>query len=231
MADEEKNEETTEETPEAPAAEETAEAPVEEAAEAPAEEAPAEEAPAEEAPAEEAPAEEAPAEKAPAAAAPAATEEDEGPVHPKVARKRARAQHSGDAKPQRTVDDRTAERQAKRAKNAAERTRWRAKQREKRKAAGVEREGTPKAGHAGTGARREREGVVLSAKADKTITVRIDSARQHRTYGKIVRSSSKLYAHDEANEANAGDTVRVVESRPLSRSKRWRLVEVLERGR
>jgi small subunit ribosomal protein S17 len=61
--------------------------------------------------------------------------------------------------------------------------------------------------------------------------VRIDVARQHRTYGKIVRSSSKLSAHDERNEANAGDTVRVIESRPLSRSKRWRLVEILERAR
>jgi small subunit ribosomal protein S17 len=76
-----------------------------------------------------------------------------------------------------------------------------------------------------------RQGIVVSDKADKTITVRIDVARQHRTYGKIVRSSSKLSVHDERNEANAGDTVRVVESRPLSRSKRWRLVEILERAR
>ena len=66
---------------------------------------------------------------------------------------------------------------------------------------------------------------MVSDKADKTITVRIDLARQHRTYGKIVRTSSTLHAHDERNEANAGDTVRVVESRPLSRTKRWRLVE------
>jgi small subunit ribosomal protein S17 len=194
MADEEKNEETTEE--ETPAVE----APEEPAAEAPADEAPAEE--------------EAPA-----------------PTHPKEIRKRARSQHTGEAKPQRSQEDRVAERQAKRAKNAAERKRWRAKQREKKRAAGVVREGTPRAEHEGTGGRRERLGVVVSAKADKTITVQIDVARQHRTYGKIVRSSSKLHAHDESNEANAGDTVRVVESRPLSRSKRWRLAEILERAR
>ncbi|HEX2160600.1 MAG TPA: 30S ribosomal protein S17 [Thermoleophilaceae bacterium] len=76
-----------------------------------------------------------------------------------------------------------------------------------------------------------RQGVVVSDKADKTITVRIDVARPHRTYGKIVRSTSTLHAHDERNEAGAGDTVRVVESRPLSRTKRWRLVEVVERAR
>ena len=70
----------------------------------------------------------------------------------------------------------------------------------------------------------------MSDRADKTITVRIDIARQHRTYGKIVRTSSTLHAHDERNEASAGDTVRVVESRPLSRTKRWRLVEILERA-
>ena len=71
---------------------------------------------------------------------------------------------------------------------------------------------------------------MVSDKADKTITVRIDIARRHRMYRKIVRTSSTLHAHDEPNEAHAGDTVRVVESRPLSRTKRWRLVEVLERA-
>jgi small subunit ribosomal protein S17 len=76
-----------------------------------------------------------------------------------------------------------------------------------------------------------RQGVVVSDKADKTITVRIDIARQHRMYGKIVRTSSTLHAHDESNDAHTGDTVRVVETRPMSRTKRWRLVEVLERAR
>ena len=76
-----------------------------------------------------------------------------------------------------------------------------------------------------------RQGIVVSDKADKTITVRIDSARPHRMYKKIVRGASTLHVHDEKNEAHAGDTVRVIESRPLSRTKRWRLVEVLERAR
>ena len=76
-----------------------------------------------------------------------------------------------------------------------------------------------------------RTGKVVSGKADKTITVRIDIARRHRRYRRIVRSSVTLHAHDEANDANAGDYVRVVESRPMSRTKRWRLVEVLERAK
>ena len=71
----------------------------------------------------------------------------------------------------------------------------------------------------------------MSAKPDKTITVRIDVARRHRRYEKIVRSSVTLHAHDETNDAGEGDTVRIVESRPLSRTKRWRLDEVLERAR
>ena len=78
---------------------------------------------------------------------------------------------------------------------------------------------------------QEIGGIVVSDKADKTITVRVDMARQHRRYGKIVRTSSTLHAHDESNDAHIGDTVRIVESRPLSRTKRWRLVEVLERAR
>ena len=76
-----------------------------------------------------------------------------------------------------------------------------------------------------------RQGIVVSDKADKTITVRIDTARRHRMYKKIVRTSSTLHAHDEKNEAGIGDTVRITESRPLSRTKRWRLVEILERAR
>ena len=71
----------------------------------------------------------------------------------------------------------------------------------------------------------------MADKANKTITVRIDVAHRHRMYKKIVRTSSTLHAHDEENDAHVGDIVRVVESRPLSRTKRWRLVEVLERAR
>ena len=82
-----------------------------------------------------------------------------------------------------------------------------------------------------SGKLKVRQGIVVSDKADKTITVRIDVARQHRLYKKIVRTSTTLHAHDEQNDAGIGDTVRVVESRPLSRTKRWRLVEILERAR
>ena len=81
------------------------------------------------------------------------------------------------------------------------------------------------------GAPKTRLGTVVSDKAEKTITVRIDVARRHRRYEKIVRSSSTLHAHDENNEAHVGDLVRVIESRPLSRTKRWKLVDVLERAR
>ncbi|HTW11600.1 MAG TPA: 30S ribosomal protein S17 [Solirubrobacteraceae bacterium] len=78
---------------------------------------------------------------------------------------------------------------------------------------------------------KTRQGVVVSDKADKTITVRIDVARRHRRYAKIVRTSTTVHAHDERNDANIGDTVVVRESRPLSRSKRWRLVEIVERAK
>ena len=83
----------------------------------------------------------------------------------------------------------------------------------------------------GPGRPKTRQGLVVSSKADKTITVRVDTARRHRRYEKIVRSSSTLHAHDEANTANEGDLVTIIESRPLSRLKRWRLVEVLERAK
>ena len=76
-----------------------------------------------------------------------------------------------------------------------------------------------------------RTGKVVSAKPDKTIVVRIDVARRHRKYEKIVRSTTKLHAHDETNDAHEGDLVRVSESRPLSRTKRWKLEEVLERAK
>jgi len=72
--------------------------------------------------------------------------------------------------------------------------------------------------------------VVLSDKMDKTVLVRIDRKVKHPVYGKIVKRSSKLAAHDEQNDAHVGDTVRVMETRPLSKSKRWRVVEVVERA-
>ena len=81
------------------------------------------------------------------------------------------------------------------------------------------------------GRRKVRIGVVVSDKMDKTIVVRIDRQVRHALYGKTVRRSSKLAAHDEANDAHVGDTVRVMETRPLSKSKRWRVVEIVERAK
>jgi small subunit ribosomal protein S17 len=81
------------------------------------------------------------------------------------------------------------------------------------------------------GRRKERRGVVTSDKGDKTITIRVDTAKPHPKYLKIVRRSTKIHAHDERNQAKVGDVVRVVECRPLSATKRWRLVEILEEAR
>ncbi|HET8639875.1 MAG TPA: 30S ribosomal protein S17 [Solirubrobacterales bacterium] len=76
-----------------------------------------------------------------------------------------------------------------------------------------------------------RQGIVVSDKGEKSITVRVDIVRRHRVYEKVVRRSRTLHAHDERNEAGEGDVVRVIETRPLSKTKRWRLVEVVEKAR
>ncbi|MBM3722833.1 MAG: 30S ribosomal protein S17 [Actinobacteria bacterium] len=81
------------------------------------------------------------------------------------------------------------------------------------------------------GFRKTREGTVVSAKMNKTIVVAIEDRFTHPLYGKVVRRTSKLHAHDEANDANVGDRVLVMETRPLSATKRWRMVEVLERAK
>ena len=79
--------------------------------------------------------------------------------------------------------------------------------------------------------RKVRTGVVVSDTMDKTVLVRIDRKVTHPLYRKTVRRSSKFAAHDEQNEAHVGDTVRVMETRPISKSKRWRVVEIVERAR
>jgi small subunit ribosomal protein S17 len=78
--------------------------------------------------------------------------------------------------------------------------------------------------------RQELIGVVTSAKMQKTIVVKVTRTAQHRTYQRVVRMSKKYYAHDETGEARVGDTVRIVETRPLSRLKRWRLAEVVSKS-
>ena len=79
--------------------------------------------------------------------------------------------------------------------------------------------------------RKTRVGVVTSNKMDKTITVSIERKLKHPIYGKFVKKSKKFFAHDEKNACNVGDTVKITESRPLSKKKRWRLVEILERAK
>ena len=79
--------------------------------------------------------------------------------------------------------------------------------------------------------RKVRVGKVTSNKMDKSITVSVERYMKHPIYGKFVRSTSKFVVHDEKNDANEGDTVRIMETRPLSKRKRWRLVEVLERAK
>jgi small subunit ribosomal protein S17 len=201
MADEVKNEQTTEEqsvdeaaaeqaAPEAQAVEEApeAEAPAEEAApEAPAEA--AEEPPATEAEDAEAPAEE-------AAPQPAAVSEKK-----QKTKRLPRLQRHKHSKPAR---ERPAERKpiTRTPKPVSER-----------------------------GRRQERRGVVVSSAMDKTIVVKVDTIKAHPRYKKVVRRSSKFHAHDEQNSAKVGDLVRIVETRPLSKTKNWRLAEVLEEAK
>jgi small subunit ribosomal protein S17 len=239
MAEEEKQEQ--EETTE-PEASEEAEAPQdaeeatpseaaeeqpepEAAEEAPQDEAPAEEETlAEEEPAEEeAPEEEAPAEEEP----PAAEEEPPEPQHPKEIRKLARSRASGPPGPERSAEDRAKERAERRRSAQDSRRRHRASRRRKRGEPGT---GTP-AAEREPGPKKVRQGTVVSAGADKTITVEIRVVRRHATYEKVVRRTSKLRAHDESNQAQEGDVVRVIEARPLSRTKRWRLLDVVEKAR
>jgi small subunit ribosomal protein S17 len=208
MAEEEKDQEQNEPETKAEAAAEAA-APEEPATEAPAEEAAAE---------------------APAAPAEAEAEPAEQ-LSPKERRRISRSRATGPGAPPRSLEERLRERAEGRARKAKERTRWRAKQREKRRAAPSTQAAPAPAEARELAARKTRQGVVVSSKADKTITVRIDRVARHRVYGKVMRETGTLHAHDERNEANEGDVVRVTEARPLSRTKRWRLLEVLEKAR
>lgn len=79
--------------------------------------------------------------------------------------------------------------------------------------------------------RKERIGLVVSTKMDKTIVVAVHTKIKHPIYGKFVNKTAKFYAHDAKNECGAGDTVRIMETRPLSKLKRWRLVEIIERAK
>ena len=179
------------------------EEPVAEAEEPPAEAPPAEkpEAPIEEAPATgEPPAEEAPPEEAPAAEAPPPV--PEAPAEPAAPRTKPRR------KPRRERRQRS---KPKREQVEGRRPITRA----------------PKPEH-GRGRRQERRGVVVSSAMDKTIVVRVDTVKAHPRYKKVVRRSNKFHAHDAENAAKVGDVVLIVETRPLSKTKNWRLAQVLE---
>jgi small subunit ribosomal protein S17 len=166
-------------------------------------------------------------------APPSAETAAEEALSPKQARKLERSHAGGPPRPQRSPEERVRERGEARARKAADRRRWRQSRRARAGARGGARaEHAPVAEERhDEGKRKVRQGVVMSNKADKTITVRIDLVRAHPVYGKVVRETSTLHAHDERNQAREGDVVRVMECRPLSRTKRWRLLEVLEKAR
>jgi small subunit ribosomal protein S17 len=216
MADEEKNEEQQEEQAEEQAPEE-----------APAEEPQAEET----APPEEDGPEEGTAAEEPAADAEGDEPSDAGPDEMeglgwKTRRRLERSRRPAEPRPQRSPEERAAARGEAREQAARGRAAYRAK----RRAKGEAGTGTPPAERRSAG-RKVRQGRVVSSKPDKTITVEIEVARRHPQYEKIVRRSRTLHAHDARNEAGEGDLVRVVETRPISRSKRWRLVEILEKAK
>jgi small subunit ribosomal protein S17 len=216
MAEEEKNEQQ-EETPE----------------QTPEEEAQAEETQVEEPPAEE----EAPAEDDAPAEEPAAEDEsddapaDQGPdemegLDWKSRQRLERSRRPAEARPEQSPEERAPARGEARRRAARRRSSYRTKRRTKGEAG----TGTPPAERRSAG-RKTRQGRVVSSKPDKTITVAIEVARRHPQYEKIVRRSRTLHAHDARNEAGEGDLVSVVETRPLSRTKRWRLVEILEKAK
>jgi small subunit ribosomal protein S17 len=169
----------------------------------------------------------------PEPAAEAAPPADAAPetLHPKERKRRARAQEAAarPARPPMTPEERQAERVAERRRKREIRRAGRLRARQKARARAGETRETPPREHA-PGKQKSRQGVVVSNRAPKTITVRIDTARRHRRYEKIVRTSRTVHAHDERGEAGIGDTVIVRESRPISRTKRWRLVEVVEKA-
>jgi len=171
---------------------------------------------------------------APAHAAATPPSEPVDQLSPKERRRKARSKHSGKAGATRSPEERRADALAERRRKAVRRRARRLSERAsaaERRASAPAPEPLPPVHAPVEGTRRVRQGVVVSDKAEKTITVRIDVARRHRRYEKIVRSSSTLHAHDESNDAHEGDVVRVIESRPLSRTKRWALVDVVERAR
>jgi small subunit ribosomal protein S17 len=195
------DEEKTEDTTEPEAPEETPVAEPAAEAETPAAEEPAVEEPAVEEPAAEEPAAEEPAAEAPAPAPEAPAE----PAAP-APQSQPKQKHKRLPRPLRPTKGR------RKRTPAAERK-------------AISREEKPEHDR---GRRQERRGVVVSDAMDKTIVVKVDSIRSHAKYKKVIRRSIKFHAHDEENSAHIGDVVRIVETRPLSKTKRWRLAEIVE---
>ena len=154
-------------------------------------------------------------------------------VPPKERRRRARSAKAAKtpARAPKTPEERHADRITERRRKAALRRAERQRSRAKAGSAPAAATPQPPAREHPPGVQKTRQGVVVSDRAEKTITVRVDTARRHRRYEKIVRTSRTLHAHDERGDAHLGDTVIVRECRPLSRTKRWRLVEVVERAK
>jgi small subunit ribosomal protein S17 len=166
----------------------------------------------------------APAEEPAADEAPEPTDDPDMPW--KTRRRLERSRRPHEAGPALTPEERAAQRLADRKLAAAVR-------RKNRAAAKAKHEpgtGTPVA-ERDPNAAKVRQGIVVSDKGEKSITVKIDIVRRHPTYEKVIRRSRTLHAHDESNEAGEGDVVRIVETRPLSKTKRWRLVDVVEKAK
>ena len=208
---------------ETPAEEPVADEPAAEVEESSAAEAPAEEAPAAEAPVEDARSDETPADEVPADEAPSAEEApaEEAPAEDAAPAEAPAAEHVPAAAPQSEPK--------KKGKRLPRRLRPQ-KTRPTRAAATGERKPLvrlPKPEHE-RGRRQERRGVVVSNAMDKTIVVKVDVITSHQKYKKVIRRSVKFHAHDEQNAANVGDVVRIVETKPLSKTKHWRLAEIVE---
>jgi small subunit ribosomal protein S17 len=144
----------------------------------------------------------------------------------KEKRRLAKSRRPHKAGPQQSPEERAAQRAEGRKRQAELRRKQRSEAKKDRKPG----TGTPKA-ERDANAAKVRQGIVVSDKGQKSITVRVDIVRRHPTYEKVIRRSRTLHAHDERNEAGEGDVVRVVETRPLSKTKRWRLVEVVEKAK
>ena len=171
-----------------------------------------------------------PSEEGAAEVAPAAEEASEPNPEDDLPWKERRRLAKSRRQPRKAGASDPEERKAQRAEGRKRRATLRRKQRAAAKAAHTAGTGTPPAEREANAA-KVRQGIVVSSKGDKSITVRIDIARRHPTYEKIVRRSRTLHAHDERNEAGEGDMVRIVETRPLSKTKRWRLIDVVEKAR